>query len=107
MGSGPGVAGASGMQVQPLLPLRSTVIAPFASICTIVAFEEMDAGAADSALAMGSVVCATTALPARTPAAAATSGKRTFENVMEPSFASRGRTGHLPQQRLLRTRNRP
>src|SRR4051794_14330823 len=38
IGSGPGVSGASGMQVQPFVPLRRTVIAPFASNCTMLAF---------------------------------------------------------------------
>src|SRR5512135_727136 len=50
IGSGPGVVGLSGMQVQPLLPLRSVrMLAP--SIATIVAFLETLIGAAFIALA--------------------------------------------------------
>src|SRR5690348_17924935 len=55
MGSGPGVAGLSGMQVQPLLPLRSTFELPFASTVTIDALWAIDEGAADSALWTGSL----------------------------------------------------
>src|SRR6476620_1443856 len=55
IGSGPGVSGASGMQVHPLLPLRSSVIAPFASTVTTDASCAIAAGAADSALATGSL----------------------------------------------------
>src|SRR3954447_1163752 len=54
IGSGPGVSGASGMQVQPLFPLRSSFIAPLGSTVTTDALCAMDAGAADSALAIGS-----------------------------------------------------
>src|ERR1700688_3337272 len=50
MGSGPGVAGLSGMQVNPLLPLRSVRILPSASIVTMVAFLPTPAGAAFMAL---------------------------------------------------------
>src|SRR6202035_2510876 len=49
MGSGPGVAGLSGMQVNPLVPLRSVRILP-ASIVTMVAFLATLAGAALMAL---------------------------------------------------------
>src|SRR4030095_8454181 len=56
IGSGPGVVGESGMQVQPLVPLRTSVILPLASAVTIEAFFASDAGAADSALATGSPV---------------------------------------------------
>src|SRR4051794_31809681 len=55
IGSGPGVVGLSGMQVQPLLPLRMTVMVPLASAVTIEASCASDAGAADSALATGSL----------------------------------------------------
>src|SRR6476659_6499501 len=55
IGSGPGVSGASGMQVQPLVPLRTVVIAPFASTVTTEASCAIAAGAADSALATGSL----------------------------------------------------
>src|SRR6202035_5984618 len=50
MGSGPGVAGLSGMQVNPLVPLRSVRILPSASIVTMVAFLPTLAGAAFMAL---------------------------------------------------------
>src|SRR5690349_13568366 len=55
IGSGPGVAGLSGMQVQPLLPSRRVAIDPSASACMMVASREMDSGAADIALATGSL----------------------------------------------------
>ncbi len=42
------------MQVQPLLPLRNVVIAPPAPAVTIEALRAIDAGAADSALEIGS-----------------------------------------------------
>ena len=54
IGSGPGVAGLSGMQVQPLLPLRSSVILPSAPTVITDALCAIDAGAADSALLTGS-----------------------------------------------------
>src|SRR3954451_17847315 len=54
IGSGPGVAGASGMQVQPFVPFRTVVMAPLASAVTTEASCAMEAGAADSALATGS-----------------------------------------------------
>src|SRR3954447_2291037 len=54
IGSGPGVSGASGMQVQPFLPARTCFIAPLASTVTTAASCASDAGAADSALATGS-----------------------------------------------------
>src|SRR3954468_6467997 len=54
IGSGPGVSGASGMQVQPLVPLRSSVMAPFASTVTTDALWAIAPGAADSALVTGS-----------------------------------------------------
>src|SRR5216684_5236982 len=50
MGSGPGVAGLSGIQVNPLVPLRSVRILPSASIATMVAFLATLAGAALMAL---------------------------------------------------------
>src|SRR6188472_3820211 len=50
IGSGPGVAGLSGMQVNPFEPLRSECM-PLSSIVTIVAFFETAAGAARIALA--------------------------------------------------------
>src|SRR6478609_5351640 len=55
IGSGPGVSGASGMQVKPLVPLRNSAILPSAPIVTIAASLATAAGAADSALAMGSL----------------------------------------------------
>src|SRR6476620_8274398 len=58
IGSGPGVSGASGMQVQPLLPLRTTFIAPPAPTVTIDALWAIAAGAADSALLTGSLPAA-------------------------------------------------
>src|SRR5690242_21809031 len=79
------------MQVQPLVPLRSTVIAPLVSTVTIVALEEMAAGAAASALAIGSLFCAVTAeaVSANIAAPASRIGK---DDVMNPSFAQKGRT---------------
>src|SRR3954454_7132684 len=58
MGSGPGVSGASGMHVQPFLPSRTLVIFPSAPTVTTEASWAMEAGAADSALATGSVATA-------------------------------------------------
>src|SRR3989344_4004179 len=52
MGSGPGVAGLSGMQVKPFFPSRSVRILPSASMATMVAPFETLAGAADMALAI-------------------------------------------------------
>src|SRR3989344_5949707 len=52
MGSGPGVAGLSGMQVKPFFPSRSVRILPSASMATMVAPFETFAGAADMALAI-------------------------------------------------------
>src|SRR6185437_7576298 len=52
IGSGPGVAGESGMQVQPLWPFRSVRILPAAPIATMVASFATAAGAARSALAI-------------------------------------------------------
>src|SRR5207344_2389501 len=47
MGSGPGVAGLSGMQVKPFVPLRRVRIFPWASMATMVAPFATLAGAAD------------------------------------------------------------
>src|SRR4051794_10415812 len=58
IGSGPGVSGASGMQVHPLVPLRTVVMAPFASTVMTDALCAIAAGAADSALATGSLLFA-------------------------------------------------
>src|SRR5690348_13208321 len=52
IGSGPGVVGLSGMQVKPLLPLRSVRMLPAVSIAMIVASLETLAGAARMALAI-------------------------------------------------------
>src|SRR4051795_9329383 len=54
IGSGPGVSGASGMQVQPFVPLRNVVGVPLASTVIMEASCAMAAGAADSALVIGS-----------------------------------------------------
>src|SRR5262249_62321343 len=54
IGSGPGVFGASGMQVKPLVPLRRMRVLPSASIAMMVACFATLGGAADSALAMSS-----------------------------------------------------
>src|SRR5258708_39815565 len=54
IGSGPGVAGLSGMHVKPLVPLRRTRILPSASIATMVAFFPTAAGAALMALLISS-----------------------------------------------------
>src|SRR5215212_9521977 len=56
IGSGPGVSGASGMQVQPFLPARTWFILPSAPTVTTAASCASDAGAADSALATGSLL---------------------------------------------------
>jgi flagellar biosynthesis component FlhA len=51
----------------------------------MVAFDEIDAGAADCALAIGSgLCCAIPALAVSAPAAVATSRKRMFNTIMEP-----------------------
>src|ERR1700691_5284275 len=50
IGSGPGVAGLSGMHVQPFVPLRIVRILPDASIAMTVAFPLILRGAALSAL---------------------------------------------------------
>src|SRR6476660_5016479 len=63
IGSGPGVSGASGMQVQPFLPWRTVVILPSAPTVTIDASWAIDAGAADSALATGSFEAAAVSVP--------------------------------------------
>src|SRR5258706_8924041 len=54
IGSGPGVAGLSGMQVKPFVPLRSVRREPLASMATNVAPFATLAGAAFIALAMSS-----------------------------------------------------
>ena len=54
IGSGPGVAGLSGMQVNAFVPLRSVRIVPSAPGTTIVAFFATLAGAARIALAISS-----------------------------------------------------
>src|SRR6185369_6736167 len=72
IGSGPGVTGLSPMQVQPFLPSRMTFIAPLASMVAIAASWAIAAGAADSALATGSLdaVALDSASAALPPAAA-------------------------------------
>src|SRR5438270_5071444 len=55
IGCVPGVLGSSGMQVQPFLPARTCFIAPLASATIIAALSAIAAGAADSALATGSL----------------------------------------------------
>src|SRR3990172_3921987 len=52
MGSGPGVAGLSGMQLKPFVPWRSVRILPSASMATMVAPFATLLGAADIALAI-------------------------------------------------------
>src|SRR3954467_6181033 len=52
IGSGPGVAGLSAMQVKPPRPRRTMRIVPSGRIATIVAARETDAGAAAIALAI-------------------------------------------------------
>src|SRR5450631_863626 len=54
IGSGPGVSGLSGIQVKPLVPLRSVRIPPFGSGATMVAFSATFLGAAFMALATSS-----------------------------------------------------
>src|SRR5450631_2273743 len=54
MGSGPGVSGLSGMQVKPLVPLRSVRIAPLSPGATMAAFSATFFGAAFIALAINS-----------------------------------------------------
>src|SRR4051794_20344433 len=55
IGSGPGVVGLSGMQVQPFLPWRKVFTEPSACASTMVVSFEMEAGAAAIALSIGSV----------------------------------------------------
>src|SRR5690348_5367790 len=55
IGSGPGVEGESGMQVNPLCPWRKVRILPSAPIATMVASLATAAGAARRALA---IICA-------------------------------------------------
>src|SRR5688500_743760 len=55
IGSGPGVTGLSGMQVQPLDPSRRVFIAPSAPAWTMAALPEMESGAAAMALWTGSL----------------------------------------------------
>src|SRR5258705_233488 len=119
-GSGRGVSGASGMQVQPFLPWRRVVALPPASIVTIEASWAIDAGAADSALAIGSpgaaaLVDANAALPfaeaslvdpgllqapVAATATAAVSHKQRF--FMSPPHI-RGRTSTVPRFNSART----
>src|SRR5437660_10666735 len=54
IGSGPGVAGLSGMQVKPFVPLRTVRMVPSASMATTVAPFATLGGAAFIALAMSS-----------------------------------------------------
>src|SRR5436853_2910618 len=54
IGSGPGVSGLSGMQVKPLLPLRSVRIPPFGSGAKMLASSATFLGAAFMALAISS-----------------------------------------------------
>src|SRR5438552_19148890 len=54
MGSGPGVAGLSGIHVKPLVPLRSVRLPPFGSGSTMVASSATFLGAAFMALAISS-----------------------------------------------------
>src|SRR5690349_8358132 len=56
IGSGPGVLGVSGMQVQPFLPARKVAIVPSALGSTIAASWVIEAGPADIALSMGSLL---------------------------------------------------
>jgi hypothetical protein len=62
IGSGPGVAGLSGMQVQPFLPARKVAIVPSAFGSTIAASWAIEAGAADIALSTGSLLLAALAV---------------------------------------------
>src|ERR1043165_8351606 len=75
IGSGPGVVGLSGMQVQPFLPSRRVFIAPSGCASTIVASPETEAGAAAIALSIGSVGCAVAALAVSLPLACAPGGE--------------------------------
>src|SRR5438270_9616876 len=106
IGSDPGVAGESGMQVQPLVPLRSVVIAPLASTDTTDASCAIAAGAADSALAIGSFPVSAAAffvsaedVPPFVPALlhaptaitdAASSSMRKYFDVIGPLLGSEG-----------------
>src|SRR4051794_8746259 len=111
IGSGPGVVGASGMQVQPLVPLRTTVMVPLASAVTIDASCASDAGAADSALATGSLgavdadalvfaaaavllVPALLQLASARAAAPAVSRMPGLEYIISPSFHLEGRAAY-------------
>src|SRR4051812_27702455 len=63
IGSGPGVVGLPGMQVQPFVPLRTSRILPSCPMAMIVAPLLIELGAADSALLMsfasliGAILC--------------------------------------------------
>ena len=65
------MSGASGMQVQPLVPWRSVFALPLASIVTIDALCAIDVGAADSALWIGSFEAAPVPIVATELSAAA------------------------------------
>src|SRR4051812_3033221 len=93
IGSGPGVVGLSGMQVQPFLPWRRVLIEPSACASMIVASFETEAGAAAIALSIGSLGWATAAFvvslplplafdadPVRPPPASATAAQAPSRN---------------------------
>ncbi len=106
MGSGPGVAGLSGMQVNPLVPLRSVRILPSASIATMVAFLPTFAGAALMALFIRSAslgagfFCCAFAMRHRANAAQAATPAITFFFInflprKEPISVIRAQSGSL------------
>jgi hypothetical protein len=118
------------MQVQPLVPLRNSFNEPFASIVTTDAACEIDAGAADSALAIGSfdavdvdeaadvfvaiasldlLVAGVPALlhpPSDRNATPAASSMYIFLNFMIPLRSLVGRRGRLAQPNNSRTLQR-
>jgi hypothetical protein len=102
------------MHVQPFVPLRTSVIAPPAPTVTTDALCAIDAGAADSALATGSLeavdavelfaVAALSVFSEAFPVAAglvhalnarsaapAPNQTQSFDDVIDPSFRSEGR----------------
>src|SRR5450631_573979 len=97
IGSGPGVSGLSGIQVKPLVPLRSVRIPPLGSGATMVAFSATFLGAAFMALAVSSSSVRTALAP---PAVAewciagapAAGGSAAHANPLKPKRAALAQT---------------
>src|SRR4051794_40500796 len=93
IGSGPGVSGASGMQVHPLVPLRTVVMAPFASTVMTDALCAIAAGAADSALATGSLLFAAELVFVSAAGGLFSAGATAFFSGANPVPSTRGQQG--------------